>query len=169
MGAWLGVGGCYEVDCTSPTLHSTKSTKSTSAPVQQSGTKAPVGATLKFKVAGFRAVDRKQGFPVIAEGKISGFFGNLQIPMRNKTREIHLIYVAIPLFTINHHYSKTTSVCTPCQLSFHIAQFDEVAIFQIWQRRFRLKSICVSCSNHIPKPVAKTLTKQLPNLPRPQK
>ena len=35
--------------------------------MQQSGTKAPVGATLKFKVAGFRGVDRKQGFPVIAE------------------------------------------------------------------------------------------------------
>ena len=83
MGAWLGVGGCYEVDCTSPALHSTKSTKSTksnNAPVQQSGTKAPVGATLKFKVAGFRGVDRKQRFPVIAEGKISGFFWQFANP-----------------------------------------------------------------------------------------
>ena len=38
MGAWLGVGGCYEVDCTSPTLHSTKSTKSTSATVRHQST-----------------------------------------------------------------------------------------------------------------------------------
>ena len=54
--------------------------KAPRAPVQQSGTKAPVGATLKFKVAGFRGVDRKQRFPVIAEGKISGFFWQFANP-----------------------------------------------------------------------------------------
>ena len=74
MGAWLGVGGCYEVDCTSPTLHSTKSTKSTSATVRHQSTsgsnakvqgrwisrrrqKAEISSNCQdFKISGFLAI-----------------------------------------------------------------------------------------------------------------